>query len=121
MNVAEVALIIVVPFISHVEKKITQEQAIQIAGILGLPAELSFISLTIDESLNLKAFARGVSNDHPFHYNSVPFNWLSYEAPPPPQTPAPIVVEPPAPMPSSLDAAESAEDSLLSIIMGEES
>lgn len=89
---------IVIPFISHIEKKLTSAQAIQIAEILGLPAEISLMSLTIDENLTLRAFARGVSSEMPFHYNSVPFNWLSYEA----DTPSPV----PPPDPDDLAISE---------------
>lgn len=65
-----------------------------IAAILGLPAEVNFLSLTIDENLNMKAFARGASVDKPFSANSVPYNWMSETPAPPaasvtPETPAP--------------------------------
>lgn len=83
---------IAVPFISHFEQKISVEQAMKIAEILGLPAEISFISLTIDEELTLRAFARGISKNQPFHFNSVPMNWLAYTppTPPPPAAPEPV-------------------------------
>lgn len=72
---------IAIPFISHVEKQISPEQAAQIAEILGLPPELSFLNLSIDERLTLRAFARGLSKDQPFNQVSVPFNWLPFEEP----------------------------------------
>lgn len=100
----------IIPFISHVEKQITPEQALQIAQILGLPMELSFISLTIDESLTLKAFARGCSESQPFHWNSVPFNFLAYQTPPPPPAPpAPQVPELPQVPPFSENENEISE------------
>lgn len=89
---------IVIPFISHVEKKITPEQAIQIAAILGLPLELSFLSLTIDEGLNMRAFARGIAQEHYASASSVPFNWMQQsDSTPTEPNGETIPIEPPAP------------------------
>lgn len=90
---------IAIPFISHVDKQITPEQALKIAEILGLPLELSFLSLTIDETLNLRAFARGISESQPFHWNSVPFNFLAYQETPAAPMPETVPESPLAPMP----------------------
>ncbi len=104
----EARLNVIIPFVSHVEKKLSPDQAMAIAQILGLPMEIGFLSLTIDETLTMKAFARGVSQEQPFHPSSVPFNFLAYQVPEPPPAPEPEPI--PDTPPDSQPTAEPIPD-----------
>ena len=69
-----------IPFIVHIEKKLSLEDAQKIAAILGLPVdETNYIHLSIDDNLCARGFARGLSVEKPMPGNAVPYMWLAME------------------------------------------